>query len=243
SSEYLDDLLNLRNTNRTIYSELPLNKEIVERFILATSGTILACKLALDNQYAINLSGGFHHAFPDHAEGFCYINDVAVTCAKLINERLVSKILIVDLDLHQGNGTAVAFKNDSRVFTFSMHQDSCYPKKEMSDCDIGLADFTDDITYLTILKSALDKLFIKEKPEFIFYLAGADPYYKDQLGSLKLTFDGLMKRDNLVIEKCLLNNIPLAIVVAGGYAENPNDTVQIHYNTCLVLKECERKYL
>lgn len=233
--EYLDDLVNLRWTPRTSSSEVPLNKEIVELSILSAGGTILTCREALKNNASMHLCGGWHHAFPDHAEGFCYIHDMAIAIKKLQNEKLIKKAAVIDCDLHQGNGTAYIFKNDPSVFTFSMHQENLYPVKQKSNLDIGLADYTEDKEYLEKLNNALDKIFNEFKPDFVMYQAGADSYKDDQLGLLKLTIEGFKKRDEMVMERCKKAKVPVAITLGGGYAVKVEDTVQIHYNTAITM--------
>jgi len=237
TDNYLDDLFNLRFTHRTYPSELPLNQKILDFFLITTGGTIRAARTACSHNSAINLGGGYHHAFPDRAEGFCYLNDVAISIKLVQEERLVNKVLIVDLDLHQGNGSAYIFRDDSSVLTFSMHQENNYPIKQKGDMDIGLDDDTTDEQYLVHLKEILPMLIEKQKPELIFYLAGADPYCNDILGGLSLTKEGLRKRDKFVISKAREKNIPICIVLAGGYAKNTNDVVDIHCNTCYIAKE------
>ncbi|MCX7837139.1 MAG: histone deacetylase, partial [candidate division WOR-3 bacterium] len=223
TEEYLDDLLNLKWTNRTIRSELPLTWEIVQAYFLAASGTILALKIALKEKIGFHIGGGFHHAFPEHAEGFCYINDIAVGIRKLQKEGLIERAAVIDCDLHQGNGTAKIFQKDERVFTFSIHQENLYPIKEESDWDIGLLDFTGDEVYLNHLNEAVPKIIKEHKPELIIYVAGADPYKDDQLGLLRLTKEGLIERDKVVIKNALDNNIPVGVVLGGGYALNIMD--------------------
>jgi len=234
SPEYLDDLLNVKTTIRTILSEMPIKREIIDGQILCCGGSWLATKLAQGGGASYHIGGGFHHAFPDHAEGFCYLNDV-VFAAVMMLEQGVGRIAIIDCDLHQGNGTAKFFENEKRVFTFSIHQENLYPKKERSDLDIGLNDGVSDDEYLEKLNFALDKIFAEFKPEFIIYLAGADPYCLDQLGSLRLTIEGLRRRDEAVIHQARLKNVPIAVVLGGGYAEDLNDTVEIHCNTARAL--------
>jgi acetoin utilization deacetylase AcuC-like enzyme len=225
TKEYVHDLMSMLWTERTYASELPLTE---------AGGTILACQKALDCRVAMNLSGGFHHAFPDHAEGFCYTNDVAIAIRRLQRDNRVRRFLVVDCDLHQGNGTAYIFRTDPDVFTFSIHQENNYPVKQKSDLDIGLADRTDDATYLAHLREHVPRIINDFAPEFVVYLAGADPYKDDQLGDLSLTMDGLRRRDEFVIGECVQRNIPVAVLLAGGYAVNTDDTVAIHYNTCKV---------
>ena len=232
--EYLRDLENLAFSPRTMFSEIPLTRKIVEGYKLFAGGTILAGQKALEKGMAIHLGGGFHHAFPSRGEGFCYINDVAVGIRRLKRDKLIEKALIVDCDLHQGNGTAFIFQEDRSVFTFSIHQENLYPMKEKSDLDIGLPDFTGDEEYLAKLRSTLLQIWQSFKPDIVYYLAGADPYEDDQLGQLKLTKAGLKKRDNWVISKCLEKKVPLVILLAGGYAFRVEDTVDIHCHTCRI---------
>jgi acetoin utilization deacetylase AcuC-like enzyme len=230
---YLNDLLNLRWSYRTMYSELPLTKQIVDAYFLAAGGTILAARKAFENKgIAVNLGGGFHHTFSDHAEGFCYLNDIAVAIRVMQNEHKIKKAFVIDCDLHQGNGTAHIFANDNTVFTFSIHQENNYPVKQKSNLDIGLDDFANDAVYLSAMKTVIPKKIDEFNPELIVYVAGADPYEHDQLGKLKITMDGLRQRDDLVINYCRDKNIPLVIVLAGGYASDTEDTVRIHVNTC-----------
>jgi acetoin utilization deacetylase AcuC-like enzyme len=232
TKEYLDDLKNLRITKRTAYSELPLNKEIIDLFLMACDGTYKASKLALENGYAFHCGGGFHHAYEDHAEGFCYLNDIAYAIKKLN-----LKTLVIDLDVHQGNGTAHIFRNDSNVFTFSMHQEWLYPiPKEKSDLDVGLEEGTDDETYLKLLNSSLNEIFSKFSPELIIYLAGADVYYDDMLANLSLTIEGIKKRDEIVISYAYDRKIPIVVLLAGGYSRKFEDLVEIHSNTTKVLR-------
>jgi len=232
--EYLRDLENLSFSPRTMFSEIPLTREITEAYKLFAGGTILAGQKALEKGMAIHLGGGFHHAFPSRGEGFCYINDVAVSIRRLKRDKLIEKALIVDCDLHQGNGTAFIFQEDRSVFTFSIHQENLYPVKEKSDLDIGLPDFTGDGEYSAKLSSELRQIWQSFEPDVVYYLAGADPYEDDQLGQLKLTKAGLKKRDNWVISKCLEKKVPLVILLAGGYAFRVEDTVDIHCHTCRI---------
>jgi len=257
--------------------EVPYSPQLVRAVWLSAGGSTLAARRALGDGCAFNLGGGFHHAFPDHGEGFCAINDVAVALRALQAEGALGTAMVVDLDVHHGNGTAAIFAADPSVFTLSMHQQNNYPHpKPPSDLDIGLEDFTGDATYLRLLEEALEKAlerFAKdslkrgagsgpgvqgpeagasglggrtgvggsgqrrEKPDLIFYLAGADPYVEDQLGGLGLTMNGLQERDRRVIEAARSQGIPIAITFAGGYAHRVGDTVQIHVNTILVARE------
>lgn len=233
---YIDDILHCRVTTRTVTSELPMSKQIIDAYLIGTGGTLLAARSALEHGgAAMNLTGGFHHSFPDHAEGFCYVNDVAIAIKKLQSERAIERAVVIDCDLHQGNGTAFIFRGDDSVFTFSIHQEHLYPIKEESDLDIGLPNLVDDGEYLRRLNKHLPGILNEFRPQVAFYLAGADPYKEDLLGSLRLTMAGLRQRDELVAGECAKRAIPLAVVVAGGYAEKTEDTIEIHYNTCRVL--------
>jgi len=232
--EYLDDLLNTRLTSRTWTSELPVESDIIKWQMLGCGGSYLTGKLALECGACYHIGGGLHHAFSDHAEGFCYLNDVVFAAVKML-EQGVKKIVVIDCDLHQGNGTAKFFENEKRVFTFSIHQEQLYPKKEKSNLDIGLDFDVGDEEYLRKLESALNKIFNEFKPEFVIYLAGADPYMFDQLGNLRLTIEGLIKRDEMVIEYSRENNLQMIVALGGGYAQELEDTVEIHCNTARVM--------
>lgn len=237
---YISDMLNLHWTQRTVRSELPLTHAIINAYRIHASGTILTCRLALQQGIAVHLGGGFHHAFADHGEGFCYINDVAVGVKKMQNLKLIERAAVIDCDLHQGNGTAKIFQDDKSVYTFSIHQEHLYPIKEESDWDIGLDDGVADNQYLELLAPAVDKIITAHKPQLVVYLAGADPFQLDQLGALRLTKPGLKKRDEIVIQACRKNNIAVAITLAGGYAYEVKDTADIHFNTCQVCLACAR---
>lgn len=237
---YVRDLMAMLWTERTRRSELPLTADIRDSYLLGTGGTILACQKALDCGISVNLSGGFHHAFPDHAEGFCYTNDIAIAIRRLQRDNNVKRFFVVDCDLHQGNGTAYIFQTDPDVFTFSIHQENNYPVKEKSDLDIGLANRTNDAEYMRHIRQHVPGIMDDFAPEFVIYLAGADPYKHDQLGGLSLTIDGLQKRDEFVIGECARRNIPVAVLLAGGYAVNTDDTVIVHCNTCRVARKMWR---
>ncbi len=228
---YLDDLESLRISERTASSELPLSRDIVRAYVLAAGGTTLAAREALGAGAAVHVGGGFHHASPGHAEGFCYVNDLAVAIRTLQAEGRIGRAAVVDLDVHQGNGTARIFADDDSVFTLSIHQENNYPvPKAVSDLDVGLEDGADDETYDIALSLALEKVWAFA-PELVLYVAGADPYVDDQIGGLALTFDGLERRDRRVIEGCATRGIPFAIALAGGYARRTEDTVRIHART------------
>lgn len=212
--------------------ELPYSKQLVDASILCCGGTILATQIALQDMLGIHIGGGFHHAFPDHGEGFCVLNDIAVAVKRLIKYGPVKKALIIDCDLHHGNGTAAIFPQDKNVFTFSIHQENNYPFiKPHSSLDIGLEDGAGDSEYIEALSDNIPEIIKDFKPEFLMYVAGADPYKEDQLGALKLTKEGLKKRDELVYGLAKKSSIPVAVVLAGGYAFHESDTVDIHFNT------------
>ncbi|MFP4029588.1 MAG: histone deacetylase [Candidatus Brocadiia bacterium] len=235
---YLDDLFSYRHTTRTISSEMPISKGIIEAFILGAGGSLLAARLAAQQEtMTMNLAGGFHHAFPAKAEGFCYINDVAVAAANALEEGVAERILIVDCDLHQGNGTAYIFRGNPAVFTFSIHQENNYPLKRQSDCDTGLDDYCSGEGYLQALEANVIPAFENHDPDLVFYVAGADPYEKDQLGSLMLSIKDLRQRDDLVLGECSKRQLPVAVMLAGGYAPDLNDTVKIHYGTVCAVTE------
>ncbi len=216
---------------------LPWSNALVRRSFLAMGGTIGAAKTALETGVASNLAGGTHHSFPDRGEGFCVLNDVAVAIRVLQKENLARRFLIVDCDVHQGNGTAFIFKIDESVFTFSMHGAKNYPLfKEISTLDIELPDATGDTEYLETLTEALPRVFL-HNPDIVFYLGGADPFEKDKLGRLGLTKEGLKRRDEIVLEFARERETPIVTTMSGGYASDINDTVEIHSNTIRAVKK------
>lgn len=231
TAAYLDDFLNCRWTDRTASSELPLTREIMRAYVLSAGGTILASREALARGFGVHIGGGHHHAFADHAEGFCYVNDLAVAIRVLQREGKIRRAAVVDLDLHQGNGTAHLFQDDDSVFTFSMHQENLYPVKEEGDLDIGLDNGTADAPYLALLADALPLVFERAEPDLVLYQAGADPYMEDMLGSLNLSIEGLRARDRMVLSHCARLGIPCATTTGGGYARRVEDTITIHANT------------
>jgi acetoin utilization deacetylase AcuC-like enzyme len=215
---------------------LPWSKALVRRSFLATAGTVAAARAALDEGLGANLAGGTHHAFPDHGEGFCVLNDVAVAVRVLRREGLARRAAVVDLDVHQGNGTAHIFADDPEVFTFSMHGAKNYPLfKLRSSLDVELADGTADEEYLEALARHLPRVFA-HAPEVVFYLGGADPFAGDKLGRLSLSIAGLRRRDELVLGECRARGVPVVTVMSGGYAADVNDTVEIHCNTVRAAK-------
>jgi acetoin utilization deacetylase AcuC-like enzyme len=217
--------------------EIPYSRQTLDAFWLAAGGTILAARLALETGFAFHVGGGFHHAFAAHGEGFCAINDVAIAIRRLQKEGLIRRAMTVDCDVHHGNGTAALFSGDSSVFTLSIQQFNNYPsEKPPSSLDIHLADNTGDDEYLKRLENGVKAALLMFRPDLIIYLAGADPYCEDQLGGLSLTFQGLMDRDRFVIGTAVAEKIPVATVLAGGYALNVQDTLTIHANTAAVAK-------
>jgi acetoin utilization deacetylase AcuC-like enzyme len=218
--------------------EIPYSPELVRAVWLCTGGSILAGRLALEERVGVNVGGGFHHAYPDHGEGFCVLNDFAVAIRRLQKDKTIEQAMTVDCDVHQGNGTAAIFGGDHTVFTLSIHQENNYPyPKPPSSLDINLHDGVGDEEYLRELTQGLDRALAEFRPDLIFYVAGADPYRDDQLGGLKLSLEGLEERDRLVFEKASGRNIPVAVTLAGGYARQLEDTIQIHSNTVRVAKE------
>jgi len=223
--------------------ELPYSAELVKFSQLCVGGTILTARRALKDGLSVHIGGGFHHAFPDHGEGFCVLNDVAVALEKIKQEGRIQKAMIVDCDLHQGNGTSFIFAKKNYAFTFSIHQMDIYPaEKPLSSVDVGLWSGDGDEKYLSSLCFHFPRLYSEFKPDLVFYLAGADPFEGDQLGSLTLTKEGLKERDRIVIEEARKLRIPVAIVFAGGYARNVEDTVSIHLNTIKIAQKIQRKY-
>jgi acetoin utilization deacetylase AcuC-like enzyme len=218
--------------------EIPYSREMVEAFWLAAGGTTLAARLALEDGIGFNIGGGFHHAFPGHGEGFCAIHDVAVAIRKLQSEARIGCAMVVDCDVHDGNGTAAIFTNDPTVFTLSIHQLNNYPSiKPASTVDIDLDDGVGDEEYLVRLGEALGKAMKDFHPELVMYVAGADPYREDQLGGLSLTIDGLKARDRLVLDTSREFGAAVTVTLAGGYAVKVEDTVTIHSNTAKVAAE------
>ena len=210
----------------------PWSEQMVERSRRSAGATIAACRAALEERIAVNLAGGTHHAYADHGEGFCIFNDAAIAARLMQAERRVQHVAIVDLDVHQGNGTASILARDESVFTLSLHGESNYPfEKEQSDLDVALADGAGDQDYLTALSRALELMFSRFAPQLIIYLAGADPHEGDRLGRLKLSMAGLAARDRLVLDAAASRGLPVAIAMAGGYGRNIDDTVAVHLQT------------
>lgn len=222
--------------------ELPYSKALVESTFLCAEGSILTGRFAFEDGASVHLGGGFHHAFPDHGEGFCVLNDHSIAIRRLQKDGVIKKALVVDCDLHQGNGTAFIFAGDDGVFTFSIHEQNNYPAvKPPSDLDIGLRDGAGDEEYLNHLRNNIPRIIRDFKPDLLFYVAGADPYENDQLGGLALTLEGLKARDELVIGEAWKAGLPVAVVLAGGYALKLEDTVTIHANTAKVARDTMNK--
>lgn len=210
----------------------PWSAQMVERSRRSSGATIAACRAALEQDCGVNLAGGTHHAFRDHGEGYCVFNDSAIAARAMQAEGRAERVVIIDCDVHQGNGTAAIFADDPSVFTFSIHGANNFPfRKEASDLDIELADGTGDAVYLETLEQGLRQALDWSQPQLAIYIAGADPYMDDRLGRLALTKQGLIERDVMVLDACRASGIPVAISMAGGYAKNIEDTVDIHFNT------------
>jgi acetoin utilization deacetylase AcuC-like enzyme len=218
--------------------EIPYSIDMVRAFWLMAGGTTLTARLATTDGMAYCIGGGFHHAFAGHGEGFCAINDIAVAIRCLQRDRLIRRALVLDCDVHHGNGTADVFAGDPSVFTISLHQASIYPSiKPPSDIDIHLADGTGDDEYVDRMNAALHRGIEEFHPDLIMYVAGADPYEYDQLGGLRLSIDGLKRRDRVVFQTARHLSVPVGVVLAGGYAMRVEDTVQIHCNTARAAAE------
>ena len=218
--------------------EVPYSAELVEAVWLAAGGTILAGQMALRDGFGSNLSGGFHHAYTNHGEGFCAIHDVAVAIRRLQTDGAIKKAIVVDTDVHHGNGTAAIFRNDPTVFTLSIHQLNNYPAhKPPSSVDLNMDDGVEDEEYMSALIPAVQQALDSFRPDILFYVGGADPYCEDQLGGLSLTKEGLKRRDSSVLEEARRRGIPVATTLAGGYARRVEDTVRIHVNTILSVTE------
>lgn len=210
----------------------PLSKQVVDREVVIMQGTLQCANFALQHGVAMNIAGGTHHAFTNKGEGFCLLNDIAIAANYLLFEKLAKQILVVDLDVHQGNGTAQIFTKEPRVFTFSMHGANNYPLiKESSDLDIGLPDQTDDTFYLKTLETNLKNLLDNVQPDFIFFQSGVDVLATDKLGKLSLTRNGCKERDLVVLQAAKDNKIPIMVSMGGGYSEDFRDIIEAHANT------------
>ncbi|MCI0699330.1 histone deacetylase [candidate division KSB1 bacterium] len=213
----------------------PWSKGLVRRSRAAVQGTIIAARNALRDGAASNLAGGTHHAFPDHGEGYCVLNDIAIATRVLQRDGLAERIAVIDCDVHQGNGTAAIFQSDPNVFTFSIHGEKNFPaRKQQSKLDIHLPNGCSDEEYLEILLEHIPQILDGFKPDLIFYQAGVDPFERDRLGKLQLTIEGLRRRDEFVILSCRERGIPVVTTMGGGYAKDISDTVEAHCNTVRV---------
>ena len=232
-------MLNLRLSQKAARKiGFPLSEALIEREMMIADGTMKASEFAVQHGISMNIAGGTHHAFSNRGEAFCLLNDQAIGAKYLQNNHLATKILIVDLDVHQGNGTAEIFQNDETVFTFSMHGKSNYPfQKENSDLDIALENNTNDARYLEILKDILPQLIHKEKPDFIYYLCGVDVIESDKLGKLSLTIEGCKERDIFVLQTCFDQKIPVMCYMGGGYSPDIKTIVEAHANTFRLAQE------
>ena len=237
-NNYVNSLLNLTLDAKSARKiGFPLSKELVERELRIAQGTISGCEFALQNGISFNIAGGTHHAFTDRGEAFCMLNDQAIAAKYLLDNNLVKRILIVDLDVHQGNGTAKIFSKNEKVFTFSMHGKTNYPfKKEISDLDIALENNTNDDTFLSILNEILPKLINNHKPDFIFYLSGVDILETDKLGKLSCTINGCKQRDEIVFSICKKLEIPVQVSMGGGYSPEIKTIIEAHANTYRVAR-------
>ena len=239
TDDYLDKLLNLSLTAKEVRKlGFPLSEHLVSRELHIAQGTLDGALCALEHGIALNIAGGTHHAYAEHGEAFCLLNDQAIAAHFLLAKQLAQRILIIDLDVHQGNGTAVIFQDNPRVFTLSMHGKANYPfKKELSDLDIELDKGTEDSSYLRVLSETLEQVLNHFNPDFIFYLSGVDVLATDKLGSLALTLEGCKKRDALVLSAAQNRNIPLQCSMGGGYSKDLRIIVEAHANTYRVAKQ------
>lgn len=216
----------------------PLDRKLIDRELYIMNGTLLCTHYALQYGIAMNIAGGTHHAFTDHGAGFCLLNDIAIAANYLLKERMAKQILVVDLDVHQGDGTAQIFQKEERVFTFSMHGANNYPlQKEKSDLDIALPDFTEDRYYLTKLQSTLGLLLDRVQPDFIFFQSGVDILATDKLGKLNISREGCKERDRIVLQTAYQHKIPLVASMGGGYSEHFKDIIEAHANTFRLAQE------
>ncbi len=239
SNDYYNKLVSQSLSKKEIRPiGFPLSKLLIEREKKIAQGTIECVSFSIKNGISMNIAGGTHHAFADKGEGFCMLNDQAIAANYLLHNDLAKKILIIDLDVHQGNGTASIFKNDMNVFTLSFHGKKNYPfKKEKSDLDIEFDDGTEDVEYLTKLEDVIPNIIKILNPDFIFYLSGVDILKTDKLGRLSLSIEGCKKRDSIILNLCKTFNIPLQISMGGGYSKNIEDIVNAHCNTFRLAKE------
>jgi acetoin utilization deacetylase AcuC-like enzyme len=239
TKEYVANLLHLTLDAKAARKiGFPLSKELVERELRIAQGTIIGTQKAFEHKVSFNIAGGTHHAFSDHGEAFCLLNDQAIAAQFLLESKFAKKILIIDLDVHQGNGTAEIFRNNSNVFTFSTHGKTNYPfKKEISNLDIAFEDNTSDEVFLKTIATVIPKLIETQKPDFIFYLAGVDILASDKLGKLGCTLEGCKKRDEIVFEICSKNEIPVQVSMGGGYSPDIKTIIEAHANTYRAAKK------
>jgi acetoin utilization deacetylase AcuC-like enzyme len=231
--DYWEDLKNLRLSPQHIRRiGFPLSAQLVERELRITQGTIDCCHFAFQYGVALNVAGGTHHAFANRGEGFCLLNDMAVAANYLLDQKMAGKIAIIDLDVHQGNGTASLFENEPRVFTFSMHGGHNYPFiKEKSDLDVPLPEGIEDSDYLTLLAEKLNFIETRVQPDFVFFLSGVDVLSTDRFGKLSLTMEGCRRRDEIVFDFCKANQLPCVVAMGGGYSPDVRHVVEAHCNT------------
>ena len=229
--DFVDDLLEARVSPATLMSELPIEAGVIGAFVAMAGGAITTARLALEHGLGFHVGGGLHHAFADHAEGFCYVNDVAVAIERVRSEGRARRALVVDVDVHQGNGTAAIYAGAPDTFTYSIHQENNYPVKRRSDLDRGVADGVGDEAYLAMLAEDLDRIDALFEPDLVWYLAGVDPFEHDQLGGLALTAAGLGRRDKLALGRYAERGLPIAVSLAGGYARSPAETASLHLGT------------
>ena len=237
--EYYEKLCSLSLSKKEIRPiGFPMSRELITREKKIAQGTIECSDFSINNGISMNIAGGTHHAFYDKGEGFCMLNDQAIAANYLLNNSFIKKILIIDLDVHQGNGTASIFKNNPNVFTLSFHGQKNYPfRKENSDLDLGFDDFTNDAFYLKKLKEIIPRVIDNFQPDFIFYLAGVDVLKNDKLGRLSLTIKGCLERDRFILNNCKKNNIPVQVSMGGGYSFNIEEIIEAHSNTFRLAQE------
>ena len=237
--EYYEKLCSLSLSKKEIRPiGFPMSRELITREKKIAQGTIECSDFSINNGISMNIAGGTHHAFYDKGEGFCMLNDQAIAANYLLNNSFIKKILIIDLDVHQGNGTASIFKNNPNVFTLSFHGQKNYPfRKENSDLDFGFDDFTNDAFYLKKLKEIIPRVIDNFQPDFIYYLAGVDVLKNDKLGRLSLTIKGCLERDRFILNNCKKNNIPVQVSMGGGYSFNIEEIIEAHSNTFRLAQE------
>ena len=233
---YLADLRAARATWATRSGELPVTAKVIDGFRCMTGGSIRAVRLALEHGVGFHLGGGFHHAFPDHAEGFCYLHDMAIAVERLRADEGIDRVLFVDVDVHQGNGTVAVYADDPDTFTYSIHQQNNYPPKQRGDLDRGLPDGIGDDAYLELLAADLDTVEGRFTPDLVCYVAGVDPHHEDKLGGIEVSDEGIARRDELVLGRYIADSIPVAVFLAGGYAPSPEQTAKLHLHAA---RACE----